>query len=481
MRIKFLGAAQTVTGSRTLIENGGGEKYLVDCGLFQGPKDKRLLNWEPFIDARSLTGVILTHAHLDHSGYIPKLVKEGLKGIIYSSEGTYDLCKILLRDAGRLQEEDAKFANMTGYSHHKPALPLYDEIDAISSLNLFHTVKRHEWVNLSSQLSLKLLWAGHIIGSSLVQLSFEVQNGRRLVTFSGDLGNGRLQTLRQPETITETDYLVLESTYGNRLQPRNNPEEELAAVINKVMERKGVLVIPAFSVGRTQEVLYLIKKLEESNRVPSVPVYLDSPLAQDATEIYLKHPEDHQLIISNGELTSPFCSKCYKTVKSPDESMILCMQNGPMIVLSAAGMLTGGRVLHHLKHRLPDSKNGVLFVGYQAEGTKGRLLQNGIKSLRIHHQEIPVEAEIFSIDSLSAHADPDDIIGWLKHLKKPPLQIFLNHGEKEAAEALAYRIFQEFGFKITIPEMGQEFKINSVGAETLSRTFSGEGGKGRAM
>ncbi len=420
----------------------------------------RAQNWDAFHDAKDLMAIFLTHAHLDHSGYIPKIVKEGFKGHIYSSQGTLDLCKILLRDAGRLQEEDAKFADRTGYSHHKPAIPLYDEIDAISSLNLFTALKQDEWHSINDDLNVRLLRSGHIIGSTFIQLGYKIDSdGYKTITFSGDLGNGRSPTLKPPLSISETDYLVIESTYGNRIHPKVKPSEEIEKIVNRVAAREGVLIIPAFSVGRTQDILYLLRKLEDENRIPKLPVYLDSPMATEATDVYIKHPEDHNLILNHRTLESPISTKNYKTVTSPDESMLLCMRDGPMIVVSAAGMLTGGRVMHHLSKRLSNSKNAILFVGFQAEGTKGRLLQEGIGELRIHHNVVPVEAEICTIESLSAHADQQDTLNWLKHLQKKPEMIFVNHGEVESALALAEKIKQEFGFNVCVPEKGQTFNL----------------------
>lgn len=458
MRLQFLGGAGTVTGSKTVLEHRN-QKYLIDCGLFQGPKEFRNLNWQPFENPDSIKAVFLTHAHLDHSGYIPKIVKEGLKSHIYCTHGTLDLCRILLRDAGRLQEEDARFANKTKYSHHNPALPLYDEIDAISSLNLFTPLNRDQWHSINENLQVNFLRSGHIIGSSFVQLSCKDQNGGTTISFSGDIGNGRSPILKPPVQIMDSDYLVVESTYGDRIQSNSDPLIEIEKIINRVAERKGVLVIPAFSVGRTQEILYLIRKLEEENKIPKLPVYLDSPMATEATKVYLEHPEDHNLVLKDGAFESPISTKDYHTVTSPDDSMFLCMQDGPLVVVSAAGMLTGGRVLHHLKRRLPDAKNAVLFIGHQAAGTKGQLLQNGIPTLRIHHQEVSVEAEICTIDSLSAHADQQDIMNWLKHFARPPKMIFVNHGEPESSLALAARIKNELAYNVCIPKAGETFNL----------------------
>lgn len=458
MKLQFLGAAQTVTGSKTLFTFGN-KKYLIDCGLFQGPKEKRLLNWKVFEGAKDIDGIFLTHAHLDHSGYIPKLVKEGFRGPIYCSKGTFELAQILLQDAGRLQEEDARFANETQYSSHQPALPLYDENDAIKSFQFFKGLDRDHWYSVDSKVDLRLLRSGHIIGSSFTQLSFELENAVKILTFSGDLGNGRIQTLKGPVSVQESDFLVLEGTYGDRTQTKTDPSPRLAEVINEVHSRNGVLIIPAFSVGRTQEILFLIRKLEAENKIPKQPVYLDSPMANRATEVFIKFPEDHSPFLLENRLESPFTASHYTPVRSPDESMLLCMKNGPLIVVSAAGMLTGGRVMHHLKHRLGDERNGVLFVGYQAEGTKGRLLQEGLQSLRIHHEEVSVEATIYSMDSLSAHADADDIMEWLKGFKRLPSVIFLNHGEEKSLRALQQRIENQFPSKVIIPSPNSVYNL----------------------
>lgn len=458
LQLQFFGAAQTVTGSRTLISSNG-NNTLVDCGLFQGPKDLRLLNWEPFIAPEKVNQVILTHAHIDHSGYLPRFVKDGYSGPVYASEGTVDLLSILLPDSAYLQEEDAEFANRTGHSRHHPALPLYGSEDAFQALTLLKRVKRNEWVQIHKDISFRMLRSGHIIGSSFVQLSYSKHNGNGLITFSGDIGNGRSPTLSPPVSLTETDYLVLESTYGNRLQARTDPLLDIERVVNKVIGRGGVLLIPAFSVGRSQDILFLLRQLEKENRIPKIPTYLDSPMSVDATRIFQKHPEDHRLVIEEGHIESPVCPSCYTEVRTPYDSHALTQKSGPMIIISAAGMLSGGRILHHLKTRLPRETNGVLFVGYQAESTKGRLLQSGIDELRIHHSPVPVRAEILSIDSLSAHADLADILDWLKGFKRAPKKVFINHGEREASLGLAEQIRTNFGWPTVVAEMKQVYKL----------------------
>lgn len=457
-KLTFLGAAQTVTGSRTLLEYHN-HKYLVDCGLYQGPKEIRNLNWESVPYSKDIEHLILTHAHIDHSGLIPKFVVDGFRGSIVATKATTELCKIMLPDSGYLQEEDAFFANKTGHSVHKPALPLYTQEDAIKSLQYFNPRGTKEWLELDESTHVRFLRAGHILGSSIVQFSLNHDSGTNLITFSGDLGNGRSFLLKDPETVTETDYLVLESTYGDRLQPKLDPCEYFAQTINKVIGRGGTLIIPAFAVGRTQEILYIIDKLEKENRIPITPVYLDSPMAEKATDIYTFLDGELKLNDSPNE-TFNFRTHDFKMIKGSDDSMLLCMSTQPKIVISAAGMLTGGRVLHHLKAHLPKTEDGVLFVGYQAQGTKGLLLKNGLRRIRIHHQDIDVEAEIFSLDSLSAHADSDDTIKWVKSFTRPPKKIFLNHGETNGLQALKYRLLHETQVKeVLIPSHGESFQL----------------------
>lgn len=457
MKLQFLGAAGSVTGSRTLCSYGS-KRILIDCGLYQGPNQNKL-NWTPFVEASTIDAVILTHAHIDHSGYLPRLVKEGFRGPIYCSKGTMDLCRILLLDAAHLQEEDAQFANQSGYSNHQPALPLYTTEDANKTLKLFRPLERDRWTTIAPGFNFQLLRSGHIIGSSFIQINYAVENGMKLLTFSGDIGNGRSFTLKPAVNLLQTDYLVLESTYGDREQSRENPQEKLAEIINRVAARKGVLLIPAFAVGRTQEVIFLIRQLEDAGKIPKLPVYLDSPMANHATEIYIKHPEDHQLVIRNGKIESPLYSSFFKPVQSASDSIGLTKRSETMIVVSAAGMLNGGRIMHHLKNRVSDPKNAVLFVGYQAAGTKGRLLQQGLKTIRIHHVEVPVRAEIETIDSLSAHADATDSVNWLRQFERSQCHIFLNHGEPEATLALAEKIKRETKFEVEVALLNKEYKL----------------------
>jgi metallo-beta-lactamase family protein len=450
MKLTFKGAIDAVTGSRTLVEYDR-TSFLIDAGLYQGEKSKRLLNWEPQIPIEMLDFIFLTHAHIDHSGLLPKLAKDGFNKPIYCSHGTKDLAEILLLDSAGLQEEDAKYANETGYSHHKPALPLYNRDDAQKALNLFHAINQNEWFSPRPDLSFRLTRSGHIIGSSFIEILYRKSTGTSKITFSGDIGNGRSSILRPPLNILETDFLVLESTYGDRLQSRTDTKEELAAIINKIIQRGGVALIPAFAVGRAQEVLNTIAKLKKQNLIDAkIPVYLDSPMSSKATDIFLKHQEEH---LGEMEFVGHFTS----TPQGLD-SRVLQENKSPMIIISASGMLTGGRIMHHLKLRLPDEKNGLIFVGYQAESTKGRLLQNGLKELRIHHESIPVNAEIFTIDSLSAHADYLDIFEWLKNFQKKPKKIFLNHGETASRASLGQKL-KELGYDVELPEINKTITI----------------------
>lgn len=435
--LDFLGAAGGVTGSRTLVRFDG-YQVLLDCGLFQGPKDIRQKNWDPVLmPEKKVDAVVLTHAHLDHSGFLPRFFKQGWRGPVICSEGTADLLPVLLRDAAYLETEFANYANKTGYSNHRPALPLFTIEDVEKVLQQIRPQKRDIWIQLASDVSVRFVNAGHIIGASIVQFALAHKNGTKILTFSGDLGHPRSLTMRPPDPIQETDVLVLESTYGDRLHVRNDAVHELAEVALKTFQRRGVLVIPAFAVGRAQEVLYIIKLAEDAGLIPKVPVLLDSPMSKIATKVFFDHPEDHKegLQFTRGTTEDRFLPSKFETTISADDSLLACMREGPMIVISAAGMLNGGRILHHLKSRLPHAENTILFCGYQAEGTKGRTLQDRpdhLSKLRIHHKEVPIEAEIATIASLSAHGDFQDIAEWLQRMSKPPSHVLINHGEPPA-------------------------------------------------
>lgn len=448
VKLSFLGATDTVTGSRTLISFRG-RRLLVDCGLFQGAKPVRDRNWARFSPSPDgIDKIILTHAHLDHSGYLPRICREGFKGRIVATEGTTDLCTILLRDAAWLEEEAARYANETGYSNHKPALPLFTTEDAEMALSRFERHPRRQWIDLGDGVALRFLRAGHIVGASLVQLSFDLGTSQKLITFTGDLGNGRSYILRGPDQLNETDVLVLESTYGDRAQPRTSGLEALAAVVRRTAEREGVLLIPAFAVGRAQEITYMLRLLEDRGLIPSIPVILDSPMATSAMEVCLRHSADQVLSSAFHGSAEPFLPRGFEVSASSDDSMLACMRPGPLIVISASGMLSGGRILHHLKRRLPDAKNTLLFTGYQAEGSKGRYVQDQAAkagTVRIHHTEIPVEAEIVTLEHLSSHVDQQDILDYIERMRKLPAMVLVNHGTPEAQATLARKLEERFG------------------------------------
>jgi metallo-beta-lactamase family protein len=459
MKITFFGAAQTVTGSRAFCETSG-KKFLVDAGLFQGPKELRLRNWTAPFKASTLDAVILTHAHIDHSGLLPRLVKEGFSKPIYCSRPTATLCRFMLLDSAKLQEEDAQYANKSGYSNHKPAEPLYTIKDAEETIKLFKVVEDEEWFQLSKDVSFRFYRAGHILGSRFVQISYPTDNGNKEIIFSGDLGNGRSKLVKPPKTPPQSHTIVLESTYGDRLLPRESNFNGLAEIINKVAKRGGTLLIPAFAVGRAQEVLQAIAELQRQNAIGDIPVYLDSPMAIEATKAHLKFADELAFHTENSWMESPIDTGMFKATKTYQESMALMNLSEPHIVISASGMATGGRIMHHLKRRLPDPANGVLFVGFQAKGTKGRVLVSGEKDFRIHHQKIDVKAEIFSIRQFSAHADWQDSMDWVSNMPAAPEKIILNHGEPEALEALKIKIKEKFPqTQVDIPEHGETIKI----------------------
>lgn len=452
MQIQFLGATGTVTGSKYLV-TAGSTRILVDCGLFQGYKQLRLRNWENLPVAPSeLDAVVLTHAHLDHSGYLPLLVRNGFRGKIYCSEATYDLCWLLLPDSGHLQEEDAAYANRHGFSKHHPALPLYTENDAERSLRHFAPVKFGERFDLDGGLSAELTRAGHILGAAMVSLS----DGRTSITFSGDLGRSDDLIMPPPSTIERTDYLVVESTYGNRRHSRTDPMSVLGQTIRETARRGGVTVIPSFAVGRAQALMYYLHLLKESGAIPPVlPIYLDSPMARDATAIYHKHRTDHRLT----PLQCDAMCHAARIINTVEESKALDRQRVPMVIIAASGMATGGRVLHHLKAFAPDRRNTILFAGHQAAGTRGAAMISGAESIKIHGEQVPLRAQIVQIDNLSAHADSDQILGWLSHFSLPPKKTFITHGEPEAADALGRRIESELGWSCRVPEYCESVEL----------------------
>jgi metallo-beta-lactamase family protein len=449
LALTFHGAAGTVTGSKYLVE-AGRARLLVDCGLFQGFKPLRLRNWAPLpFEARSLDAVILTHAHLDHSGALPLLVRAGYKGPVYATPGTVDLCGLLLPDSGRLQEQDADFANRHGFSKHRPALPLYTEADAVAALGLFRPVAFGESREAAAGCRCTFRPAGHILGAAIVEL--DTPGGR--IVFSGDLGRPNAPTTPQPQLIRQTDWLLVESTYGDRRHESGDPGKALAEIVTRTAARGGTVVIPAFAVGRTQALLYHLHKLKGQRAIPDLPVFLDSPMAVDASEIFCRYRDG----LSAAEWRAVCHGATY--VRSVEESKALSANPMPKIILSASGMATGGRVLHHLKRYAPDPRHTILFAGYQAGGTRGGDMVRGAKSVKIHGEYVPVRAEVDNLSMLSAHADADEIIAWLKGFARPPRATFVTHGEPDAADALRRRIEEELGWSARVPEHGERVPL----------------------
>lgn len=446
MQITFLGAAETVTGSRFLLETAG-KKILVDCGLFQGIKKIRLRNWKPFpVKPAKIDAVVLTHAHIDHSGYIPLLCRNGFRGKVYCTPGTLDLCRILLPDSGHLHEEEARFVNKYGFSKHKPALPLYTLEDAKRCLSSFETVPYGKEFSPVQGVTVRFTSAGHILGSSCVH----VDNKKRRIVFSGDVGRPVDPVMYPPAHLEEADYLVVESTYGDRLHDRTDPEKTLEKSINNTARKGGAILIPSFAVGRAQTVLYLITKLVKEKRIPKLPVYLDSPMAISSTEMFFRYADQHRLTDADCQAMSELVI----TTRSVEESKAIAGQQNPKIIISASGMLTGGRILHHLKIYLGDRRNMVIFVGYQAAGTRGAAMLSGTDSIKIHGEYYPVRARSVFIDGLSAHADYRELAAWLSHIRNPPRRTFIVHGEPQSQDAFRRYLRDKLGWRVEIPAHG---------------------------
>jgi len=452
--IQFLGAAGTVSGSKFLVDTGE-TRFFVDCGMFQGPKRFRLLNWEKSpVALDSVNHVLLTHAHLDHSGMLPALVRDGFKGHIWTTPVTTELCEISLLDAAHLQEEDARFANKMSFSKHKPALPLFTTADAEMAIERLKAVEYEKPTAISEDTSVRFLDAGHILGSAIVEVSGRGQAPMRIV-FSGDLGRYDSLILRDPASVEEADYLLVESTYGNRIHPPKEPIDDLASIINETARRGGMTVIPAFAVGRTQTLLYLLRDMKEKNAIPDLPIFVDSPMARRVTNVFCRHIDDFDeeaKAVFHKTGKCPILSDNMEFVHTKDESQKINDIRYPAIIVSASGMATGGRVLHHLKYRLPDPRNAVIFVGYQAVGTRGQLLRDGARSIKIHGEQVPVRAQIRNIEAFSGHADYVEILRWLGKFRKPPRMTFVVHGEEESSRALAAEIEKNLGWKTHIPE-----------------------------
>jgi len=452
--LQFLGATGTVTGSKYILE-AGGEKLMIDCGLFQGEKELRLRNWNPLpVPPVQIHRLVLTHAHLDHIGYIPRLIKDGFRGEVLASAPTVELARLVLPDSGHLQEEDAEYANFKGFSKHKPALPLYTYEEALASLEKFRAVDESKPLELSPRFTLRFHRAGHILGARMVEVQVRDNGSVRKVLFGGDLGRFPQLILYEPVVPDGADYLLVESTYGDRLHPQDDYRARLANIVQTTAGHGGTLVIPSFAVGRTQELLYLFRQLIEQGEMPSLPVHVDSPMGIDVTDIYMRHKEEHDLetqaVTARGD--RPFSPPQVHFDRTREESVVLNSARYPMIIISASGMATGGRVLHHLGRCLPDHRNTVLFVGFQAAGTRGQIIKSGAESVKMHGREVRIRARIEAMENLSAHADYKEMLAWLGQFKKPPRSTFLVHGEPKAAEALKEKITRQFGWNVSVPK-----------------------------
>ena len=455
--LTFLGAAGTVTGSQHFLEDEG-RRLLMDCGLFQGLKELRERNWAPpRIDPERLQAVLLSHAHIDHSGYLPRLVRGGFSGPVFCTRGTADLLRVLLPDAAHLQEEEADFNNRHRTSRHDPALPLFTTDDAARALTQVKTVDFDEPFSPAPDVEARFTNSGHILGAGLIQCRI----GGRLIVFSGDLGRYGVPIMRDPDPVPEADVLLVESTYGDRLHPPDDHRDKLVASVTRAADTKGWLLIPAFAVGRSQEILYDLRAMEDAGRMPSVPVYLDSPMAIQATAIYAAHPEEHdaELRQAGAGGKRPFAPRRFHVCRSVDDSKRLNDTAGPGIIIAGSGMATGGRILHHLRRLLPHETTTVLFVGYQAAGTRGRLLRDGAKSIKMLGGIVPIRAQVMVSDTYSAHADRGEILRWLRGFVRPPAMTYIVHGEPAAATALCDAIASELHWRAAVAEDGQRVTL----------------------
>ena len=455
--LTFLGAARTVTGSKYLLEHDG-IRVLVDCGLFQGLKELRVRNWDEFpVAPDSIAAVVLTHAHLDHVGYLPRLIAQGYRGRVFCTAGTMDLCRLVLPDAGRIQEEDAKQANKHGYSRHQPALPLYTEVDAQRALTHLQPIGYDRDFEIARGVSVRLLPAGHLLGSAFVTMRLD---GGRTILFGGDLGRYARPVLPDPADALAADVVLCESTYGDRDHEEDDNGERLAGVIRDTAGRGGKVIVPAFAIGRVEELLYWIRRLEQEHRIPVLPVYVDSPMATEALRYYIARVSELDADMRpTRKDVSTFATARFQTIASAQQSKELTASRRSAVVISASGMATGGRVLHHMAAALPDARNTVLFVGYQAAGTRGRALVDGAREVRIHGRDVPVAARIDRIDSMSAHADRGEILRWLHTIPAAPSRLCLVHGEPRPMDALKEMIVQQLGWNTHTPAHQESIAI----------------------
>jgi metallo-beta-lactamase family protein len=458
-RLTFHGAAETVTGSKYLLESGS-DSVLIDCGLFQGRKDLRERNWEklPF-PPKTVNAVVLTHAHIDHIGYVPKFVKDAFNGPIYCTPSTQEIAELQLLDSARIQEEDADYANRKGFSKHKPALPLYSEHDVRRAMRKFRTVQRDEWFQAAGPIWMRFHDAGHLLGSSMIECEVRETGKTTRLLFSGDVGRFDAPLYFDPKTPPECDYLVCESTYGNRDHAPGKAIDSLEKAVLDAIERGGVMLMAAFAVGRAQQLIYLLSVLMRENRIPEIPVFLDSPMAVSGMKIYQYYSVEHDLSESlNCQNGSAFDLKNVYLAKTRDESKHINSTRSNAVIISSSGMMTGGRILHHLRQRLPDPKNTIVLGGFQAEGTRGRALQEGARTMRIHGQDIPVRAAVVEMTELSGHADRGELLRWLAPLPAPK-QVFITHGEVASANAFAELLQTERGWNCLVPKMGQSVEL----------------------
>jgi len=451
VEIQFVGGTGTVTGSKYLV-SAGKSKILIDCGLFQGLKTLRLKNWDGLpVEASEIDAVILTHAHIDHSGFIPRLIKKGFRGKIYSTAATRDLCQILLPDAGYLMEEEAEYLNRTKRSKHSPALPLFTQSEAERSLEFFETVPFNHQKSINADFQFEFHYSGHILGAASVAL----QASDKKIVFTGDIGRMQDPIFYPPAVLEKADYLITESTYGNRLHKNNNILEDLAEVINTTYSRNGVIVIPAFAVGRAQSLMYYLWELRKQKKIPIFPMYLNSPMATNVNGLLGKYKDLHRL----SEADCIEVCDVVKYVRSKEESIALNEKKGPMLIISASGMLSGGRILHHLKAFAPYAQNTILLTGFQAAGTRGEALERRAPEIKIHGEYVPVNAQVKVLDNMSAHADYKEIINWLSQSKIQPKQVFVTHGEPSAADELRRRLSEAFHWNCMVPEPGEKITL----------------------
>lgn len=459
VRVKFLGGAQSVTGSRYLVE-AGDFRFLFDCGLFQGLKDLRLRNWEAFpVEPSTIDCVIISHAHIDHTGYLPKLVKEGFSGPIYCTHPTADLMEIMLIDSAKLQEEETEYARQKGYSRHEVPKPLYTEADAQAVFPLIKSVGYDERIKISNHVEFIFRDAGHLLGSAITEIFVRGDNQQKKIVFSGDLGRYQTEMLHPPSAIEQADVLFVESTYGNKDNPDVDPKVDLMRIANETIQRGGVLLIPAFAVGRTQGLLYHLRQLMKEKRIPDVPVYIDSPMAVSSTYLFFKHPKFLKETFNLKEFVKEVETNMLVFVRSNEHSKTLNSIKKNAIIISSSGMMTGGRVLHHLYHRLRRKEDTVLIAGFQAEGTRGRRLLDGEKTIKIFGEQVPVECTIEYISSMSGHADMPELFRWLAGFKNKPKVTFTVHGEGVDLQAYAQNIRDRFGWNVIVPQYMESVQL----------------------